>query len=315
VKATPIFALPFPEETDPPDGAAQIEAAVDRVEEVLAEIEGLLLGEPAAGNLVIVNGTNDPVYKAATGDVTNNSAGVFSIGEEKVATTMVKNLAITAAKLAEEAVSTAKLLNLNVTEGKLANLAVAAGKLASECVETGKIKALAVTTAKIALLAITEGLIADGAVTSRKFKPTTGIKHGTGAEGTIGGVGATRIEPGILFNQGYSAKLFCVITAFWKEEGAAAGTQIGVASYEVGKFAVKSEAKAPGEVVGEGGDYFSTVGTLGTGWHFVTAAVTLELTAAEREVFMAIWPLTVGGGNTTKYLPKAWCLQWMLTKA
>jgi len=195
-KETPIFALPYPEPTDPPNGAVQIEAAVERVEEILAQIEELLLNAPAAGQIIIVNGTNDPVYKSVTGDIGLSTGGVTSIGEEKVATTMVKNLAITAAKLADQAVTNAKLgllavgaenlNNLAVTEAKLAALAVSAGKIAAEAVETGKIKASAVTeakiaaeavtTAKIANLAVTEPKLGDGAATSRKMKPTVGEK-------------------------------------------------------------------------------------------------------------------------------------------
>ena len=148
-KETAIFDLPYPESTDAPDGAAQIQAAVERVEELLATIEELVLKEPAAGDLIVVNGTKDPRYIAATGDVTNNSAGVFTIGAEKVATTMIKNLAVTAAKLAEEAVETAKIKGLAVTEAKLAALAVTAAKLAANAVETAKIKDEAVTRAKL----------------------------------------------------------------------------------------------------------------------------------------------------------------------
>lgn len=190
IKATPTFAIPYPEGTDGPKGPEQIEAAVERVEELFEQIEGLILGAPAPGNLVIVNGTSDPVYKAVTGDIGINSAGVTTIGASKVleamlggesvTTAKIKALAVTAAKIAEKAVETAKLAELGVTTAKLAELAVTANKLAAECVETGKIKAQAVTTAKIALLAITEALIADGAVTSRKFKPTTNLVPATG---------------------------------------------------------------------------------------------------------------------------------------
>jgi hypothetical protein len=144
---------------------------------------------PAAGQIIVVNGTNDPVYKALTGDIAVNSAGVTSIGAakvleamlgaESVATAKVKNLAITVAKLAAEAVETSKLAGLAVTTAKLAELAVTAQKLAAEAVETGKIKNEAVTTAKIAAKAITETLIADGAVTSRKAKLTCGEKRAT----------------------------------------------------------------------------------------------------------------------------------------
>jgi hypothetical protein len=181
VEETPIFKGPLPGSTDAPDGAAQISAAVEWVEDLLTQMQNLLLGEPKAGDILVVNGTNDPVYKALTGDVTVNSSGVTAIGNEKVTAAMLKNLAATTAKIAEEAVTTAKLANLGTTTAKLAELAVTAAKLANEAVETGKLKNLAVTTAKIALEnvttaliadgAVTEGKVADGAVTSRKLKP------------------------------------------------------------------------------------------------------------------------------------------------
>jgi len=49
---------------------------------------------------VIVNGTSDPRYIAATGDVTFNSSGVTTLTDEKVLTTKIKDLAVTDAKLA-----------------------------------------------------------------------------------------------------------------------------------------------------------------------------------------------------------------------
>lgn len=194
MEETPIFDIPFPDSEEPPNGAAQIEAAVERLDEVLASIEGLILGAPAPGELVIVNGTSDPVYKAVTGDVAFNSAGVSTIGAgrvleamlagEAVATSKIKALAVTAAKLAESAVETAKINNLAVTEGKIAALAVSAAKLAAEAVETGKIKNLAVTTAKIALKAITTALIEDGAITPAKMgaNPMAAISRGNEQE-------------------------------------------------------------------------------------------------------------------------------------
>lgn len=196
-ESTPIFDLPIPVEEDSPDGSAQIGALAEKVEAILAQIEQLLLGGPNPGDLLLVNGTSDPVYKAVTGDIAINSAGVTTIGNEKVTTAMVKNLAITAAKLADKGVETAKLADLAVTEAKLAALAVTAAKLAAEAVETGKIKNLAVTTAKIALLAVTEALIADGAVstpkladgavTSRKYTPTSGIVRAGVEKGLVDG--------------------------------------------------------------------------------------------------------------------------------
>jgi len=171
VEETPIFDFPYPEPTDKPDGPEQIEAAVKAVEERLAMIEKLLgtPAEPATpepGELIVVNGTNDPVYRAITGDVGFNALGVATIGEERVATAMIINLAVTAAKLADKAVTNSKLGDFSVTESKvnfgaiynaaLQELAVTANKLAAEAVETGKIKALAVTEAKLAAQAVSD---------------------------------------------------------------------------------------------------------------------------------------------------------------
>lgn len=135
---------------------------------------------------MIVDGTGHAAYKTMNSDATINSAGVLTIGNEKVTPAKIAALAIEASKLAAEAVETAKIKNLAVTEAKLAALAVTAAKLAAEAVETGKIKERAVTSAKIALLAITTELIADGAVTSRKFKPTIGTKQTTEFETAVG---------------------------------------------------------------------------------------------------------------------------------
>lgn len=160
VKEGPIFKGPLPQGNDPPAGNAQISQAVEWVESLLAQIEGLILGAPAPGNIVVVSGTSDPVYKAVTGDIAVNAAGVASIGAgkvleamlggEAVATAKIKALAVTAAKIAAEAVETAKLAGLSVTEAKIAALAVSTAKLAAEAVETGKIKNAAVTDAKLA---------------------------------------------------------------------------------------------------------------------------------------------------------------------
>jgi hypothetical protein len=196
VKETPIFDLPYPESTDAPDGSAQIQAAVERVEELLAQIEDLILGAPEPGQLIVVNGTNDPVYRAITGDLSFNSAGVATIGEEKVATTMIKNLAVTGAKIAEAAVTASKLGLGAVGTAAIQALAVQTGNIANEAVETGKIKPLAVTeakvaaeaitTGKIANLAVTEGKLADGAVSARKYKATVGEKPMTAESVVLG---------------------------------------------------------------------------------------------------------------------------------
>lgn len=192
MKATAIYEWPWPEETDKPDGAAQIQALAEAIEGRLTLIEGLLgtpkvPAEPKPGQLVVVNGTNDPVYKAMTGDATINSAGLLTVANNAITAAKINALAVEAAKIAENAVTTAKVAGLAITTAKLAELAVTAGKIAAEAIETGKIKAQAVTTAKIALLAVTEALLGDGAVTSRKLKPTIGEVPATGSIVGIGG--------------------------------------------------------------------------------------------------------------------------------
>lgn len=104
MESTPIFDFPYPEETDKPDGAAQIQALAKKLEEKLEKIEGLIDGEPAAGNLIVVNGTADPSYKAVTGDVTFSSAGVATIGNNKVVAAKIAANAVTNTKLANGAV-------------------------------------------------------------------------------------------------------------------------------------------------------------------------------------------------------------------
>ena len=183
-KDTALFGWSYPENGDAPFGPSQIEDLAKDIEARLAEIEKLVgtkatPTEPKPGELVIVNGTSDPQYRAVTGDVTFNSSGVSIIGSgkvlegmlgsESVATAKIKDLAVSAAKLASDAVETAKILNLAVTTGKLADLAVTAQKLASEAVETGKIKNAAVTAAKMAANSVESAMIKDGAVTAQKI--------------------------------------------------------------------------------------------------------------------------------------------------
>lgn len=150
-KTTALFGWPYPENSDASAGPAQIEALAKGVEERLKVIE-LLVGTPALaakpepGQLVVVSGTSHPAYKAITGDVTFNSSGVTTLGNEKVTSAKIKLLAVEAAQIA--------------------NAAVTAVKLGPEAVETAKIKLLAVTTALLANEAVTTGKITPGAITA-----------------------------------------------------------------------------------------------------------------------------------------------------
>lgn len=191
MEETALFGWPVPQGKDKPAGPEQMKALAVAIEESIKLLQ-LLTGSkgkpvvPAEGQLLIVDGTGHAAYKTMSADATINSAGVFTIGNEKVTTAKIAALAVTAAKLASEAVETGNIKGLAVSTAKIAELSVTAAKLAAEAVETGKIKERAVTSAKIALLAITTELIAekavteaklgDAAVTSRKFKPTIGRK-------------------------------------------------------------------------------------------------------------------------------------------
>lgn len=200
MEETPLFGWSVPQGKDKPAGPEQMKTLAVAIEETIKLLQ-LLTGSkgkpvvPVEGQLTIVDGTGHAAYKAMSGDATINSAGVFTIGNEKVTAAKIAALAVTAAKLASEAVETGNIKGLAVSTAKIAELSVTAAKIAAEAVETGKIKERAVTTAKIALLAITTELIAekavteaklgDAAVTSRKFKPTMGKKK---VEANSGGV-------------------------------------------------------------------------------------------------------------------------------
>lgn len=112
---------------------------------------------------------------SASGPVTE-----ANIAEEAVSTGKLKNLAVTAAKIAASTIETAKIAAGAVTEeklgleavgeGKIKALAVSAGKLATNAVEAAKIKAEAVTTEKLANLAVTATKLGNESVETGKLK-------------------------------------------------------------------------------------------------------------------------------------------------
>lgn len=110
---TALFEFLFPEGTDAPAGPRQLEDLAQSVEDRLANIEALV-GTPATpadpdpGELVIVNGTSDPIYREVTGDVTFNSSGAASIGDGKVVERHVGRAAIVAAAIKDANVTSRK---------------------------------------------------------------------------------------------------------------------------------------------------------------------------------------------------------------
>ena len=87
-------------------------------------------------------------------------------------TAKIKDLNVTAGKLAADAVETAKIKDLNVTAGKLAADAVETAKIKDLNVTAGKLAADAVETAKIKDGAVTAAKIADASVSAAKIDPS-----------------------------------------------------------------------------------------------------------------------------------------------
>ena len=143
-----------------------------------------------------------------SGDVTMNSSGFTTIGNEKVTTSKIANgavtndkigaLAVSTSKIADAAVTTGKIADNAVTEIKIANLAVTNGKIGALAVGTGKIADAAVETDKIKDLNVTEGKIANGAVTNNKIGASAvgagKIADGAVTEAKIGGGAVTEAK-------------------------------------------------------------------------------------------------------------------------
>lgn len=97
----------------------------------------------------------------STPDLRDLAVSAGKLAEDAVEEAKIKALAVTAGKLAADAVETAKVKDLNITTDKLAALAVTAAKLATDAVEEPKIKNAAVTNGKIADLAVTPAKISN----------------------------------------------------------------------------------------------------------------------------------------------------------
>lgn len=142
----------------------------------LFRVEGLL-GSNVVGTTGFLDaGKIDPFTLRPELAIVLKELGIAAQG---VSTQLLKDLAVTAAKivtagvdttkLADAAVTTAKLAGLAVDNTKLANLAVDAAKLADSAVTSTKIANAAVGSAAIANLAVGTAHIADLAVTSAQI--------------------------------------------------------------------------------------------------------------------------------------------------
>ena len=107
--------------------------------------------------------------KIRDGAVTTAKIGALAVTSGKIATGAIIN-----SKIGTAAVTTDKIANLNVTTAKINDLAITNAKLAEDSVSTDKIQDQAVTTAKLEdssspTTGITTAKIADGAITSVKI--------------------------------------------------------------------------------------------------------------------------------------------------
>ena len=120
--------------------------------------------------------------KIRDGAVTTAKIGALAVTSGKIATGAIIN-----SKIGSQAVTTDKIANLNVTTAKINDLAITNAKLADDAVSTAKILDEAVTTAKLEdstsiSTGITTAKIADGAITSVKITDAnvTSAKIGAG---------------------------------------------------------------------------------------------------------------------------------------
>ncbi|HET7443282.1 MAG TPA: hypothetical protein VFJ57_01345 [Solirubrobacterales bacterium] len=114
----------------PPDMAAGTKAIADRVHARLGAVDlsQLVAGSENNGKLLVVS-SGAAAYKAMSGDLTMDSAGVTTIGAKKVTTAKLEEKAVTTAKLDDKAVTGAKVDDATLTEAKLGDGAVSSRKL------------------------------------------------------------------------------------------------------------------------------------------------------------------------------------------
>ena len=124
--------------------------------------------------------------------VADNAITVNKIAANAVTTAKIANEAATSAKIATSAITETKIASDAVTTPKIAAGAVTAGEIAAGAVVAGKIAANAVTAGTVAANAVTAGTIAANAVTTT----TIAADAITTAKIAAGAVTATEISAG-----------------------------------------------------------------------------------------------------------------------
>ena len=139
--------------------------AVTNVKIANSTIENAKLVNSSISGVSLGSNLNDLTVDNST--LAFNSGTTFNGSTAR--TVSIKDLGVTAGKLAADSVITAKILNANVTTAKIADANVTAAKLAADSVVTAKILNANVTTAKIADANVTTDKIADANVTTAKI--------------------------------------------------------------------------------------------------------------------------------------------------
>ena len=135
----------------------------------LAALTDTVVSSPAAGHLMIYDGSNSWDNKVISGDVTLASTGAMTIASQAVETGMIATGAITSGLLAANSVTAAKIPNGSILNEHLADDAVGADELAANAVVEASIVNASVTSAKIAANTIATSNIADNAVDATKI--------------------------------------------------------------------------------------------------------------------------------------------------
>lgn len=108
---TTNVALPYPQSSDPADVPADIQALAEQADTLLARIQALVdgTGDPDPGEIIVVNGTNDPVYQAVTGAFSLDGSGVATLANDAVDTQHIAPGAVGTAEVDDAAITAAKI--------------------------------------------------------------------------------------------------------------------------------------------------------------------------------------------------------------
>jgi hypothetical protein len=98
-----------------------------------------------------------------------NAVTTAKIADNAVTDAEIANLAVTAAKVADNAITVSKIASNAVTAAKIADGAATSAKIATSAITETKIASDAITTPKIAAGAVTAGEIAAGAIVAGKI--------------------------------------------------------------------------------------------------------------------------------------------------